>query len=99
MPLLRYLLAIAAAVLMAVVGWILRPLLGERPMMMLFMPAVVVSAWFGGMGPGLLATLVGAATIDFFWFRPNMGLVPGTRELVHISSFLFTGLLVSFLSE
>ena len=32
----------------------------------LFYAAVVVSAWFGGRGPGLLAVVLSALAIDYF---------------------------------
>src|SRR5947209_4937822 len=35
-----------------------------------FAPAVVFSAWFGGFGPGVLATLGGAIVADWFLLEP-----------------------------
>src|SRR4051794_16175493 len=31
-----------------------------------FAPAVMISAWFGGRGPGLLATVAGALAANYF---------------------------------
>src|SRR5580693_7228463 len=34
-------------------------------------PAVLISGWIGGLGPGLLATALGAATALYFFVRPS----------------------------
>src|SRR5262245_43897951 len=36
----------------------------------LFLGAVLFSAWFGGIGPGLLATALAAVAIDYFFLQP-----------------------------
>jgi signal transduction histidine kinase len=38
---------------------------------LLFYAAVVLSAWVGGLGPGLLATLLAVASLDFFFLGPG----------------------------
>src|SRR5437867_1063946 len=35
-----------------------------------FYPAVMVAAWLGGFGPGLLTTFLSAALADYFWLSP-----------------------------
>jgi PAS domain S-box-containing protein len=54
--------AYALAVALSAVAFALRPGLGPRlgadPVLVLALPVVVVSAWAGGFGPGLLATLL-----------------------------------------
>jgi|RhiMetdeSRZDD1v2_1073273.scaffolds.fasta_scaffold26746_5 PAS domain S-box-containing protein len=49
---------------------LLEPLWGtEAPFVMLF-PAVMLSAWIGGFGPGVLATVGGALAAAYFWLEP-----------------------------
>src|SRR3989442_12320845 len=59
----------------------------------------MLSAWFGGFGPGLLTTLLSALAMDYFWLPPAPGF--GIREpgdLMGFILFLGVGLLVSMLN-
>jgi two-component system, LuxR family, sensor kinase FixL len=56
----HYLAAIAAVFFMLLAGWGLHPWLQDRASFLIFIPAVVIAAGFGGWGPGLLATLLSA---------------------------------------
>src|SRR6266566_1093008 len=57
------LLATAGCLLMR---WLLQPVLGDAVPHMTFFPAVMIAAYFGGFGPGLLATILSAAAANFF---------------------------------
>jgi len=35
-----------------------------------FFPLIALAAWFGGFGPGVLATVLSAAIADYFFFEP-----------------------------
>lgn len=54
-----YLLAIATTLAATLVRFGINHDLEEKSRMMLFVPAVLVSAWYGGSGPGMLALLLG----------------------------------------
>lgn len=54
----HYLAAVAAVFVMLLAGWGLHPWLQDRASFLIFIPAVVIAAGFGGLGPGLLATLL-----------------------------------------
>jgi len=49
----------------------------------LFYAAIVVSAWFGGRGPGLLAVVLSGVAIDYFFVPPlyTFGLAPNGKRL------------------
>jgi PAS domain S-box-containing protein len=52
----------------------LEPLLGlQLPYVTLF-PAVMVSAWLGGLGPGLLSTFLSSASAAILWLAPARAL-------------------------
>jgi len=74
----RRALAYGVALVLAVAALVLRQYLavsfGERPLLILFLLPVVLSAWLGGAGPGLVATAVVALETDYF-------LIPPGREL------------------
>jgi signal transduction histidine kinase len=86
------LLAVAIALLLA---RLLPPgLSGLGP---LFLAAVMVSAWYGGLGPGLLATAVSALVLDVL--RPSAYWPgAGAEEAVRLGVFLLAALLISSLN-
>src|SRR5262245_10752611 len=51
----------------------------------LFYAAIVVSAWFGGSGPGILAVVLSALAIDYYLVPPLYTLDLGPKRM----SFLF----------
>jgi signal transduction histidine kinase len=52
----------------------------SRPFILL--PAVIVVAWLGGLGPALLATVVIALAMDYFWTEPAFEFSFPTSEVV-----------------
>jgi PAS domain S-box-containing protein len=63
-PVMSYLIAAMGVVLAGVSPWWYTPLLGDTPPMRLMLVVVVgASAWLGGLGPGLLATVMGLIAI------------------------------------
>jgi signal transduction histidine kinase len=66
----------------------------------LFLAAVMVSSWFGGLGPGLLATILSAVAIDCLWIaaeRPSAGTeLPST---VRLGLFVGVAALISWLND
>lgn len=57
----RYGLAVVAVVVSAIVRWALNSLLGAQAVFLPFIIPVLLSAWWGGVGPGLLALMLSAA--------------------------------------
>src|SRR5437899_6469230 len=95
----RYSLAIVLTALAVLATLILAPHWNPRHLLLPFYPAVMLSAWFGGFGPGLLTTLLSALAMDYFWLPPAPGF--GIREpgdLMGFILFLGVGLLVSMLN-
>src|SRR5947207_13635693 len=66
-----------------VVGWLAREALtravGPTALpFIFFFPAVAVAAWYGGFGPGVLATVLGATAADWFFIEPAHPLAAST---------------------
>src|SRR2546429_4749985 len=61
----------------------------------LFLPAILLSTWFGGTGPGLLAVLLSTLSINFFILDPKFAFAFSSRDLLHLVVFLFTALVIS----
>ena len=64
----------------------------------LFYAAIVVSAWFGGMGPGLLAVALAAIAIDYYLVPPLYTLSLGPKRISFLVVFGFLAVLTSWMS-
>jgi len=67
----NYLIAVIAAAIATFVRVELAPELFAPVPTMPFFAAMLIAAWYGGIGPGLLATLLGAIACDWFVFAPT----------------------------
>jgi PAS domain S-box-containing protein len=61
----------------------------------LFFPAIILSTWIGGTGPGLLAVLLSALSINFYFLEPRYSFSFGLHDLPHLAVFLTSAVLVS----
>ena len=64
----------------------------------LFYAAIVVSAWFGGMGPGLLAVVLAAVAIDYYLVAPLYTLDLGPKPISFLVVFGLLAVLTSLMS-
>jgi PAS domain S-box-containing protein len=64
----------------------------------LFLCAVMFSAWFGGLGPGLLASALSAFTFYYYFLPPTHSLVAKPEEIPRLIAFAFSNLVVGTLS-
>src|SRR5918997_821197 len=98
-PHLRYAIATLAVLLVIVLKLVLDPFITEQSPFLLLAAAVMVGAWFGGLGPGLLATALGVLAADFFFLEPvGSFTLPGVGWLP-VSLFTLQGVLISVLVE
>jgi PAS domain S-box-containing protein len=74
------LLAVGAALLLTR----LIPLLYEHTPLALYFAAVAISAWYGGLGPGVVATVTGALALSFFVQLPASSLAVDTWDDVAV---------------
>ena len=68
-PAFRYALAILAAILALYLRYLLTPLLGDHNPYHTVWLAVVFSAWYCGLGPSIVTTLLGTLGV-WYWFLP-----------------------------
>jgi PAS domain S-box-containing protein len=67
---------------------------------MTFFPAVMVAAYFGGLGPGLLATVLGAAAANYFLTKQLASFhFTGPNDAAALVLFLLVGAIISGLCE
>ncbi len=64
----------------------------------LFLCAVILSAWFGGVGPGLLATALSALAFNYYFLPPIYSLGPKPEEIPRLVIFTVSALFVGLLS-
>jgi len=93
-----YGIALAAIVITLVARWLLQPALQHNVPYLMFVLPVSLCAWYGGLRPGLFATLLSAAVAHFLFVRPYLAVNAGV-DAVQFVLFLFVGGLISWLSE
>ena len=96
----RYAVAVLFTALAMLARWVIDPALGSHSPYTLFFAAVAASAWFGGLGPGLLTLLVGATySFDLFVIPKITTEHELAVRLVGLTIFLATGTLVALIGE
>jgi len=65
----------------------------------LFYAAIVISAWFGGMGPGLLAVVLSELAIDYYLVEPLYSLGLGSKPITFLIVFGLLAMLTSWMSS
>ncbi|MGH7320227.1 MAG: ATP-binding protein [Candidatus Rokuibacteriota bacterium] len=91
----RYIVAIATVAAALLVTLLLSPLF-ERSDLALFMIAVMIGTWYGGLGPGLLATGLSALAYALLLMPPHYSVAIATREdLLRLGAYLAAGFVTS----
>jgi len=97
--LVRYVAAVGAAVLALAVTLPIAPYL-QRLIFVLFWPAVIGAAWFGGVGPAVLASVLSVLLADYFLIGPPGQLsVASLEDLVPLALFLLASTAVALLTD
>jgi len=65
----------------------------------LFYAAIVISAWFGGMWPGLLSVAISTLAIDYYFVEPLYTLRFGGKSLSFLLVFGFLAVVTSWMSS
>ncbi|MBE9208382.1 PAS domain S-box protein [Nostoc sp. LEGE 06077] len=66
----------------------------------LFFAAVVLSSWYGGLAPGLLATVLAVLVNNYFFIPPIYSLIPNTwTDALQLIIFSLIALLISSLNS
>ena len=88
----RYVVAVASVGVAVGVRFALDPLVADRQRFAFFYLALLVSAWLGGLGPGIVAYLLGFLAVDFLFFHDllkpgeqgKVGVVPGKPAVSYV---------------
>jgi PAS domain S-box-containing protein len=99
-PLLRYGVAVGVTALAALLRWALEPVIGNDFPFITFFLGVAFSAWYGGLGPGLFATLLASFISLYGWLPPEHTLLIHDRTTaIGLFTFLLICSAISALSE
>jgi PAS domain S-box-containing protein len=96
----RYGVAVAATALSVVLRLALDPLWGRRYYSIFFFPAILISGWAGGVGPGILTTLLCIVAAQYFWMPPGHSFgIAAAPDLWSLAVLLIVGVLISVLAS
>lgn len=94
-PLQRYAVAVGAVALAFALRFGIYGTLDHRLPFSFFTTATLVAAWYGGLGPGMLAALAGLLLGDYFFLPPHeSGSLLGEAERTAIGSYALTSALI-----
>ena len=93
---LYYLVAVLAVAAAVIAGMLVDRFLHSAPFVSLFLCAVLVAAWLGGVGPGVLATALSILAFQYFFIPPIYSIVVGFQDLLRIALFALTAVFVVF---
>ncbi len=104
-PFPRYAIAVLAVAVAIGVAALLTVFLHTEPIASSMMAAVMFAAWFGGFGPGLLATALAVLAIHYYLLPPVNSFAAksdlfslGVAELPRLLLFAIAALFITFLS-
>ena len=89
--------ALAAVGLALLFRYSLRDSFGVTVPYLQFYPAIILAAWFGGLGPGVLATVVSALAAMYAFLPPAGFAVGGAEDQLSLAVFVGTGALIAWL--
>ena len=94
-PLQRYTVAVGVVTLAFALRYGIYGTLDHRLPFAFFSTATLISAWYGGLGPGLLAAVSGLLLGDYFFLPPHQsGGVMSEAERTAIGNYALTNTLV-----
>ncbi|MFZ6743478.1 EAL domain-containing protein [Undibacterium sp. JH2W] len=95
-----YLLAIALPLSVLLLRLAIAPSFENRPMLIMFVLPIILSAMLGGLGPGLLSTLIAGLGLSYFVIPPVYSLAIKTnQDVLQLGFLIVNGIAVSLLSE
>jgi two-component system sensor kinase FixL len=95
----RYLLGLGAFAAALLLRYLLRDSFGLKVPFLQFYPAIIVAAWYGGLGPGILTTALSTGAAMYFLLPPAGFAVADRTEKLALGVFAATGLVISWLNH
>jgi K+-sensing histidine kinase KdpD len=96
----RYAVALVTIAVAFSVRYLIYGDLQNRLVFTFFVPAAMIAVWYGGVGPGILATVLGLMLGDYFFMSSRTALWPlSNRESLALGVYSMTTLLCVALCE
>ncbi len=93
-PIVVYGVAVVGVAVAFLLRWAIYGSLDNRLPFAFFLPATMIAAWYGGLGPGLLAAGMGLLLGDYFFLPPHVAWGPmGEAERTAIAIYALTSTL------
>jgi PAS domain S-box-containing protein len=95
-----YVLAVVLSAAVLLVRVLVEPWMGHQPFQLLFLMPVILTAYLGGLRPGLVATALAGVSAKFWAFPPYYSIgfaIP--VDVAHWLSLLLVGVLISVLFD
>jgi PAS domain S-box-containing protein len=97
---IRYGLAVVSVAVVALLRWALQPALADAAPLILFVLPIVLSGWYGGIGPALLATVLATAAGAFLFMPAGRGWSQlGYHDLARVLVFFIVGVALSIFND
>lgn len=94
----RYTIAVLLTSTALALAFLGRGLWGTAATYSFFLGAVMLSSWISGLGPGILATVLGTLAADYFLIAPLHTLTFDSSRVVQLSAFVGIAVLISSLN-
>ncbi len=76
------------------ISLLIYPVTSKAPSL-LFLLGVMISAWLGGLGPSLVATVLSVETLNYFFFEPAYSFSTTSTEFLELVVFAVVSILTS----
>lgn len=94
-----YVVALLVTTVALMVRWPMWSLLGDSVPFITFFAAITLSGWYGGLGPGLLTTVLSGLLTNWFFIVPYGSLdIADPADAVRLALFLTIGGIISWLT-
>jgi two-component system sensor histidine kinase KdpD len=94
-----YLLGLGLVVLATLLGQLIHGVFATTTIAMLYLLAVVITAYLWGLGPSILVSVLGVLAFDFFHVPPYLNFrVADTQYIFTFLILLLVGVIISFLA-
>ena len=95
----RFAIAVAAVALALAIRHAVGTGFGPSVPYVQFYPAIFLAAWFGGLGPALVATGLATAAASYFALPPDGFAVESSADQLSLGVFASTGVLIAWLVD
>lgn len=90
--------AVTAVIIASALTYALRSVI-EPNVSLLFFPAIVIPAMYGGYGPALVATVLSTASLAYFFVPPNYSFSIGADDALRLAVFLIVACATAWLGS